>query len=66
MLSLFAALHGLAAPRGEGLRPELLELVERSALPADGGQSANCSEKDQSVSETSEPKSPRWADHLRF
>ena len=66
MLSLFAALHGLAAPRGEGLRPELLELVERSMLRAEGGQSAICPEKDQLAPETGEPASPRWTDHLRF
>jgi len=59
MLSLLAALHGLAAQRGEGLRPDLVELLERS-------QPESCPEKDQAAPETTEPKSPRWADHLRF
>lgn len=66
MLSLFAALHGLAAQRGEGLRPELLELAERSAPRAEDGQSAMCPEKDQSAPEAAGHESPRWTDHLRF
>jgi hypothetical protein len=30
MISLFSVLHALAAQRGEGLRPELVSLLERS------------------------------------
>jgi hypothetical protein len=32
MISLFSALHTLAAQRGEGLRPELVSLLERSRV----------------------------------
>jgi hypothetical protein len=30
MMSLLAAMHALAAPRGEGLRPQLVNLLEGS------------------------------------
>ena len=33
MTSLFLALHRIAAQRGEGLRPELVRLLERRACP---------------------------------
>jgi hypothetical protein len=32
-LFLFKGLHSLAAPRGDGLRPELLELAARREAP---------------------------------
>jgi hypothetical protein len=66
MLSLLAALHGLAAQRGEGLRPDLLELLERSSSGVESNQSEPRLGKVQVAPEVAEPKSPRWADHLRF
>jgi len=62
MPSLLTALHRLAAQRGEGLRPDLLELLEH----AESNQPETCLEKDRAAAEPAEPKSPRWADHLRF
>jgi len=38
MPHLFAAIHQLAAKRGEGLRPELLKLLQRSAVEAEIAQ----------------------------
>ncbi len=38
MMSSFLALHELAARRGEGLRPELLRLLERSRIQSGDGQ----------------------------
>ncbi len=32
---LFASLHTIAAQRGEGLRPELVQLLERSKVDAE-------------------------------
>ena len=66
MLSLLTALHELAARRGEGLRPDLLALLKRTAPQTEDGQPETCSGTDQAAPDTAEPKSPRWADHLRF
>jgi hypothetical protein len=33
MMSLLSPLHAIAAQRGEGLRPELVRLLERSKPP---------------------------------
>jgi hypothetical protein len=63
MFSFLAALHGLAAPRGEGLRPDLLELLERSSAGAERGRNETAS---QTEPEAIEPKSLQWEDHLRF
>jgi hypothetical protein len=38
MPHIFAAIHQIAAKRGEGLRPELLKLLERSAIEAEVDQ----------------------------
>ncbi|HEY1721170.1 MAG TPA: hypothetical protein VGG27_07980 [Magnetospirillaceae bacterium] len=35
MPHIFAAIHQIAAQRGEGLRPKLLELLQRSAIQAE-------------------------------
>ena len=38
MMPIFSALHSLAAQRGEGLRPELVRLLERSRRAVDPGE----------------------------
>jgi hypothetical protein len=35
---MFAVLHQIAVQRGEGLRPELLKLLQRSAIEAEINQ----------------------------
>ena len=45
MMSTFLALHDLAAQRGEGLRPELLRLLERSRNRVEGDQANASSEE---------------------
>ena len=39
MMPFFTALNALAAQRGEGLRPELVRLLERNRLAAEARQS---------------------------
>ncbi|HVM82094.1 MAG TPA: hypothetical protein VMU06_23940 [Stellaceae bacterium] len=39
MIPFFSALHALAAQRGEGLRPELVRLLERDRFAAEARQS---------------------------
>ena len=50
MMSTFLALHDLAAQRGEGLRPELLRLLERSRSRVEGDQAIASSEKTENYS----------------
>jgi hypothetical protein len=66
-LSSFLALHSLAASRGEGLRPQLVELLERARLQMEGPCPAAPPENTapQPAAEIA-PGSLRWTDHLRF
>jgi hypothetical protein len=61
MMSTFLALHDLAAQRGEGLRPELLRLLERSRSRVEGDQANASSEetKNYSTPEFAAPIPPR-------
>ena len=61
MMSTFLALHDLAAQRGEGLRPELLRLLERSRSWVEGDQANASSEetKNYSTPEFAAPIPPR-------
>jgi hypothetical protein len=52
MISCFGAIHSIAAKRGDGLRPELVELLKRSRADAELGAKSSFSTRDHEEIET--------------